>query len=217
MWSCLGHCSPVPLLGWIWSVRPSARPSGGRLELLDRTLPEVYIKPVQQTGTVLVLRLGCGKVSGHEVRHMTRRITRGFRVDRLVAARKDKGFTQAELARLAGLTTGAVKSWESGRTTPEVANLARILDALGLHIADVIDIPVGDRHLGDLRVLALLPQTELARRIGISTTALGELERGEANLSDTVAARLADALGVAESEVREAFVRTRTRPPNTPA
>ncbi|WP_185981915.1 helix-turn-helix domain-containing protein [Skermania sp. ID1734] len=148
---------------------------------------------------------------------MTRRITRGFRVDRLVAARKDKGFTQAELARLAGLTTGAVKSWESGRTTPEVANLARILDALGLHIADVIDIPVGDRHLGDLRVLALLPQTELARRIGISTTALGELERGEANLSDTVAARLADALGVAESEVREAFVRTRTRPPNTPA
>lgn len=51
---------------------------------------------------------------------------------RVRAARERLNLTQAELAEAAGVAVGTVQNIESGKTTPQKAKLAPILDFLGL-------------------------------------------------------------------------------------
>lgn len=46
--------------------------------------------------------------------------------ERIRQARKDRGYTQAELAAAVGITRGACGQWERGYTTPSVDHLVRI-------------------------------------------------------------------------------------------
>ncbi len=60
--------------------------------------------------------------------------------DQCRAARKKLGWSQAGLARRAGVSTGVISAWENNRHVPLPANMARIL--LAFHEAGVdVDEP----------------------------------------------------------------------------
>jgi transcriptional regulator with XRE-family HTH domain len=139
---------------------------------------------------------------------------RGFSPAALNAARVDAKLSRPELARRAGVGHATVYQWEKGHTSPQVNLLARVVAVLGKKMTDVIDIPVDERFPGDWRVLAGLLQPSLGRLAHVSTSTIAQIERGQTELSDAVAIRLADALGISVAVYRESFERVRHRPPN---
>ncbi|MFD4268140.1 helix-turn-helix transcriptional regulator [Rhodococcus sp. NPDC058481] len=146
---------------------------------------------------------------------MSRRILRGFNPAALEQARKERRLSRAELGRLAEVSTTAVLYWETGRSVPQVDTLTRVVRVLEIPVEQVVNIEPNERYLGDLRVVAGLTQPQLAASIGISTTSLATLERGQSRLKETVATRLAKALDTSVQDVTDAYERTRTRPPHT--
>lgn len=63
------------------------------------------------------------------------------------AARHRAGITQKELARRLGTTQSVVARWESGRVSPSVETLSRVVRSCGLNL--VISLrPADDHDLG---------------------------------------------------------------------
>lgn len=56
----------------------------------------------------------------------------------LAQTRKERGLTQAQLAELLGVTSGAVSKWECCLCLPDVSKLADIAQALDLNILEVL-------------------------------------------------------------------------------
>ena len=52
--------------------------------------------------------------------------------ERLKEARKNKGLTQAELAKKCGLATGTIQQYELGKRNPTNKNIKKIADALSI-------------------------------------------------------------------------------------
>lgn len=148
---------------------------------------------------------------------VSRRIMRGFRPDALAELRRQRGLSQGELARLAGVAPGTVNRWESGLATPQVDLLARVANILEIQIEEVVQIPRDERYPGDWRVIRGMTQPVAASKAGIATQVLGSMERGEISLSDNVAERVSRVLGISVEELREAYLRVRNRPAGTSA
>ena len=55
---------------------------------------------------------------------------------RLRAAREARGLSQRELATRAGLTNGTISLIEQNKTSPSIASLKRVLDALSMAMSD---------------------------------------------------------------------------------
>lgn len=53
--------------------------------------------------------------------------------------RKQKNMTQADLAELLGVTPAAISRYESGERIPDIVTAAKIANALGCKIDDLID------------------------------------------------------------------------------
>ncbi len=53
--------------------------------------------------------------------------------------RKNKGLTQAELAKRLGFTSSAVTQYESGVRTPDVHTIKKIAEILGVSIETVVE------------------------------------------------------------------------------
>jgi transcriptional regulator with XRE-family HTH domain len=60
------------------------------------------------------------------------------------AARRRAGITQKELARRLGTSQSVVARWESGRVSPTVETLSRVVRACGLNL--VISLRPADDH-----------------------------------------------------------------------
>lgn len=148
---------------------------------------------------------------------VSRRVLRGFEPERMVELRSSRGFSRADLARIADVALQTIHNWEAGTQSPQVDVLMRVVRALDIEMADLIDIPPTHRFPGDWRVLHGLTQPELGAKAGISTSMVGAIERGEARLTNNFATKLAVALGISESELRAAYERARNRPPGMPA
>jgi transcriptional regulator with XRE-family HTH domain len=75
-------------------------------------------------------------------------------------ARRRAGLTQAALARRAATSQTAISAYESGRRSPSVATLSRILDAAGFELRMRLAEP--DTHDVTRRIAeSLLPPTQL--------------------------------------------------------
>lgn len=59
---------------------------------------------------------------------------------KLKALRKAKALSQRELASRSGLTNGAISMIEQNRTSPSVASLKKVLDGLGVTLADFFQL-----------------------------------------------------------------------------
>lgn len=53
--------------------------------------------------------------------------------------RIERGMTQAQLARAAGISRAAVQAYESGRRKPKVATLERLLDSMGARLPELVE------------------------------------------------------------------------------
>lgn len=150
---------------------------------------------------------------------MSRSVIRGFRPDLFAAARVDHAkISRSDLARLAGLKTAeTIRRWENGTASPQIDLLKRALAALTIDAVDVIRTDPRERYLSDWRHLRLMTQPQLAQQAGIATHLVMRIERGERELTDAVAASLAAALQITETEVRAAYERARKRPAGSPA
>lgn len=58
----------------------------------------------------------------------------------LQAARVFKGYTQAELAELAGVSEGSIRLYESGRVEMGLGKACRIADALGVKLEQIVAV-----------------------------------------------------------------------------
>lgn len=52
-------------------------------------------------------------------------------IDRLIEARRERGITQSELARMTGLTQSVVARFESKKNVPQLDTLLKVSNALG--------------------------------------------------------------------------------------
>ncbi len=59
---------------------------------------------------------------------------------RIQAARKNKGFTQKQLAKILGAATGTVQQYELDKRQPRAEQLRAIAAALDVSIADLLDV-----------------------------------------------------------------------------
>lgn len=55
------------------------------------------------------------------------------------ALRKEKGMTQAEIARLLGVTNKAVSKWETGESLPDTSMLKPIADTFGVTVDELLN------------------------------------------------------------------------------
>lgn len=56
-------------------------------------------------------------------------------IDELIEVRKNRGWSQRELANACGLTQSVIARIESKRSVPTIATLYKIVDALGLTLS----------------------------------------------------------------------------------
>lgn len=148
---------------------------------------------------------------------MSRRVLRGFQPAQLVRLREQAGISRTDAARLARIGKRTIENWEIGAVSPQIDLLRQLTNVLGGTIGDVVHVPAEGRFPGDWRVLRALTQPELGRLVGLSTSTVGAVERGEMSLTDTTAKVIAQALEMPVDEYRAAYERARSRPPGTPA
>ena len=70
---------------------------------------------------------------------VVRKSTRGIALPGLRAARQRRGWTQRELAALAGTGSSTIAAAEAGRRTSYPTTVRRIADALKTEVADLIE------------------------------------------------------------------------------
>lgn len=58
--------------------------------------------------------------------------------ERIKALRTEKGLSQAELARLAGVTERSVQRYEAGASYPQMASIEKLATALGTSVDDLL-------------------------------------------------------------------------------
>lgn len=61
-------------------------------------------------------------------------------INRIKLARMINGLSQSELAKMVGVTPGAVSQWEMGRTFPSVRKLKKLSNVLGVPIEEILGI-----------------------------------------------------------------------------
>jgi len=121
--------------------------------------------------------------------------------------RQKAGLTQAEVARRVGVRDGArVRAWERDDEQPLPGNVPRLAAALGVSAGDLFGVS-GRPSLAIMRRIAGLTLTELARNTGMAYARCQRIEKGLLSPNDEDAARLAAALGVEVSGVRQALSR----------
>ncbi|KAA8419969.1 helix-turn-helix domain-containing protein [Acetobacter pomorum] len=82
--------------------------------------------------------------------------------------REQKGFTQAELGRMIGLSENSVVQYETGRAVPKTANFERLAEALGVSsrylltgdVPDELSKAQTEPELKALEILRSVPPTQ---------------------------------------------------------
>ena len=64
-------------------------------------------------------------------------------ISKLAEIRKDKGISQAQLAKLSGVHRVTIARFETGRISPTLATLERLASALGVSISKLVDTKAG--------------------------------------------------------------------------
>ncbi|MFM8723462.1 MAG: helix-turn-helix domain-containing protein [Acidimicrobiaceae bacterium] len=70
--------------------------------------------------------------------------------DLLIAARKQSGLTQAQMARIAKTTQSAIAAYEAGRREPTVPVLQRMLEATGHNLVIAFEADENVYRIADL-------------------------------------------------------------------
>lgn len=121
------------------------------------------------------------------------RQTESYR-SRIRSARLDRGWSQADLAKAAGLTGSQVGSWERGGSNPSIPELVRLGRALGLSLHWLLT----GRGPRDATLLESMPGDGEAQEGGVAAV-LGQ------NYSSGVLVQAAEAAQAREHMIYQAF------------
>jgi transcriptional regulator with XRE-family HTH domain len=124
-------------------------------------------------------------------------------------ARERAGLTQAELAILIGVTDGGVSAWESGTRAPTGRNLVALARVLSTPPIELLNLREDELRLADVRALYGLSGDEVASRVGIGTSTLYDVERGDRRPTGRTLDQLAKLYGLDEVTIEEAWERGR--------
>lgn len=88
--------------------------------------------------------------------------------EKVISRRKERGWTQLDLANAASVTQASVSNWERGKTAPNPEEAARLAAALGLDAITFIgqlwpDVAANDRLAGLRSLLAGASDEQLAK------------------------------------------------------
>lgn len=88
---------------------------------------------------------------------------------RIKAARIEKGYTQSELARLAGISNVYLGEIERGMKMPSLNSFTKIVQALGVSADDILrdELPSGDRYIYDELTIKLKDLTPQQRKTAV--------------------------------------------------
>ncbi len=127
---------------------------------------------------------------------MARGRLRGFRPERLRAAREAARLTQELLAIHAGISRASIGSWEAGRAAPDPRSAVRVADALGLNVQQLTAIEDEDAEPADFRVWKGLTRPMVEQLCGVTEQSLGLVERFSTRPGPDTVQRLAQLFDV---------------------
>ncbi len=114
------------------------------------------------------------------------------------------GLTRKRIAEALGVTPTTMSNVTSGRTTPSLKLLSRMVEIFGGELSDYLAMPAPDQwKLAHFRVSRGLTQGELAKCIGTSQRIVSNWEVGKYAPSGESLTKLADLYGVPESRIKE--------------
>lgn len=118
---------------------------------------------------------------------------------RLRELRESKGLTLAELGKRAGVSLAHISEIERGRSSASLKTLEKLTSVLGVPVSQILR-PSEGFSLGEkirrLRRNLGMSQKELAKRIGLSHSMIGQIETGKVQPAVATLTRIAEALGV---------------------
>ena len=132
---------------------------------------------------------------------------RSFNPLALVTRRKERNWTQAQLAAMSERPLKTIVAWESGTRSPTPAHLLALATTLGVPAAELLGVPRDQWHLVELRSTVGMDRKEAARRMGMSAERLRHIEQGANPLSQADADLIADHYQTTSSEVRACWER----------
>jgi transcriptional regulator with XRE-family HTH domain len=98
----------------------------------------------------------------------------------LIAARKQSGLTQAQMARIAKTTQSAIAAYEAGRREPTVPVLQRMLEATGHNLVIAFEADKSIYRIADLaRDIRETPAKNSQRRLRLVFEFLRELNESQ--------------------------------------
>lgn len=128
--------------------------------------------------------------------------------EKIRKVRTDKGLTQKQLADRMSVTQSHVWQYENGLVKPSDKQVKKFADALGVSVKELLSVEennktenesiamtVGER-IREIRQKAGLTQKQLADRMGVTPSQIGQYERGLVNPSNTQIKKFADALNI---------------------
>ncbi len=139
---------------------------------------------------------------------MPRGGTAGFSPAALRNALDRHALTIEDFADEIGISRQAVSSWLAGVTTPSPGSLVRAARTLELTPADLTPGISANLYIADLRVRTGMTQTATAEQLGISQSALSEIERGRRQPDPNLVASMVSLYSVDEEFIVEAWERT---------
>ena len=69
----------------------------------------------------------------------------------IASLRKERGMTQAELAKILNVTTQAVSKWECGKGSPQASLIVPLADALGVSPAEILSAHKESVHSNEIK------------------------------------------------------------------
>ncbi|SKK40947.1 XRE family transcriptional regulator [Mycobacteroides abscessus subsp. bolletii] len=146
---------------------------------------------------------------------MASSLTGRFHREMLRRFREDRGLTQAEFARRAGVKEYSLYEWETGKSQPSVRNLQLLADALSVKISDLYQPPGSRGHLKDLRIMAGITQEELVESLNealkspeVTQSKVSNWERAKVQIPRKYVNSYAAILGVTEQDLDDAVRET---------
>lgn len=125
------------------------------------------------------------------------------------------GMTKKAIAAELGVTPTTLSSLYSGRSTPSMKLLHKMVEFFGGELVDFLELPSRQRwELKHYRIAAGLTQAALAQKLGIAPSAISGWELGKYPPARSLIPKLAELYGVSESDIDAAI---QTSAPLAPA
>ena len=136
---------------------------------------------------------------------------RGFSPQRMRERRERRGWSQQDLADVAGLSRQTITSWELGTAVPDPRSANKVANAFRCTIRQLVDLPSDEITLADLRMLKGMIITDASSALGISRNTLASIEAAHKPAHPDLIPHLAQLYGVEPSVITRTWDRMRTQ------